>query len=273
MIVGVHLEGHEVRVCGVNSEGVVVHAACHKHSSSTEAIEWATPQDMPEAVQTVLPGDLGSLYLAAPPGLYQIRRVPLEVAEEVDRRSQVTWEVQQALCAKEGEYLIDYVARGSAAVWIAIPAVCVEKLTAGFADRDVALTGICAEPMAIARALRRIRPAGRASALRATPSWITWVDLIDGTLVAASTHNTNPDGLSTDAGASRSRRDILQRHIGETSPSPYFVGNIDESSDPEITNRSVSAFPFTNPVGYDCSDTLMTIAYGAALSGTNEAAL
>jgi hypothetical protein len=185
----------------------------------------------------------------------------------------VTWEVQQALCAEEGEYLIDYVARGSSAVWIAIPAVCVEKLTAGFADRGVALTGFCAEPMAIARSLRRVRPAGRVSALRATSSWITWVDLNDGTLVAASSHNATPGDLSTDAGTSRSRQDILQRHIGETSPQPYFVGNIDESSDPEITSRSVSAFPFTNPVGYDCSDTLMTIAYGAALSGAHEPAL
>ena len=274
MIVGVHLDGHEIRVCGVNSDGVVAHAASHKRSSSSDASEWAgSVQALPEAVQTVLPDDLGDLYLAAPPGVYQIRRVPLEVAEEVDRRNQVTWEVQQALCAKEDEYLIGYVARGSSAVWIAIPTICVEKLTVGFADRDVALKGICAEPLAIALALRRIHPAGQVSALRATSSWITWVDLNDGTLVAASSHNTKPDDLSTDAGTSRSRRDILQRHIGETSHPPYFMGNIDESSDPEITNRSVSAVSFTNPVGYDCSDTLMTIAYGTALYGAHESTL
>jgi hypothetical protein len=269
--IGIYASGTHIRLCAVTEEGDVESLECHELDHTITPMAWLNKQEqLAELVCSCLPRRDLPVYLAVPGGIYQMRRVPLEVAEEVDRRSQVGWEVSQALCAPEGQYSVDYVARGSSAIWVAIPTPCVDILSEAFSDQGVELFGLTAEPIALARALRRQDPAGRARAILSGLEWTSSVELHDGTLVAASTRNTS----ASEDGERENRQDgwrvQLQKRIDEASIPTYLAGEESCLADFLSEEDAPRALRVRDTNGNPSSDTLLSIAYGVALSATDE---
>ncbi|MEE2754583.1 MAG: hypothetical protein VX910_11420 [Candidatus Latescibacterota bacterium] len=268
---GIYASGKHTRLCGITDQGDVNFLERYTEDQDLSHKAWVHDgEKLAKRVCAHLPRRDMPVYLAVPCGIYQIRRVPLEVAEEVDRLSQVRWEVQQALCASEGEYSVDYVASGSSAIWVAIPTVCVDRLSKAFENEGVKLFGLTAEPIALAKALRRQNTGDHSRAIFSGPEWIATVEIQNGTLVSATTQNTPSYRDNGWESKPESWRDLVRKRIEESSVPTYIVGEEEHlagflsevnAPQPLLVNETEGALP---------PDTLLSIAYGAALSGIDK---
>ena len=268
--IGIHVIAAHIRLCGIDSQGKVEFIESHKEDSGPYLESWLGAEtQLAKRVCAHLPTYDLPVHLSVPGGIYQIRRVPLEVAEEVDRQSQVAWEVRQALCAGDGEYSVEYTVRGSSAIWVAIPTACVESMTAAFSIQGVELFGLAAEPIGVARMLRRKHAIGPARAILSSQSWISTVDLFDGTLIAATTRCTDLSGgqnQTNDVG----RREQLQKRIAETSTRTYLTGEEENLAELLPEGSEIRPLQVIDADERPVSDTLLSIAYGVALSAIDE---
>ncbi len=275
-LVGIHSSGPTVRLCGIDDDGCVEFAECVKGDQPFSTQDLLSPGDrFASTVSDCLRNKNLPIYLALPGGAYQIRRVPLEVTEEVDRRSQVAWEVTQALSAKNGDYSIDYVVRGSSAIWVAVPTSCVDGLTSAFSNCGVTLAGVCAGSIAMAQTLRRKHPNGRVKGILAEPGWISTVELQDRLLISATTQSpaahTESDVAQVDAWSA-----LLEKSIGKAPvrDRTYLLGEQTLLQDFLKTTDARNHPDLLYPSGVDeastGADTLTSVAYGAALFGMDE---
>jgi len=135
------------------------------------------------------PGPVGECVLGLAGGLYQVQRVPLELASDEDRREQVLWEASQALISPPEEYVLEVYAAGRAAFWVAYRSCVVETLRALFRDSGVDIDAVAAEPVAMARAgtMAQEPGSGMAGVVHWEFPWLTFVSVQDGQMVAAET--------------------------------------------------------------------------------------
>lgn len=190
---GVFASGAAVRWCGIDADGSVWDTGTLAVSPDLTIDDYLDPDDrLADLVSDALPDPDVPLYLALPGGAYQMRRVPLEVAEEVDRRSQVVWEVNRSLDARDGDYDISYFVRGSAAVWVAVPTACRNALAAAFEKRGRTVEAACAAPVALVHA---VRPwAGPVACILQEGNWASVIRLRDGALVSGATRRLGEGG-------------------------------------------------------------------------------
>jgi hypothetical protein len=255
-IVGIHATGDCLRLCGVSTDGALNFSENVEFARPISLTDLKSPEEiLAPAISETIPDRDAPVCLALPGGAFQIRRVPLELAEDVDQRSQVTWEVQQTLSATDDEYSIDYLVRGSSAIWVAIPNVCIEALGKAMQACGLTVAGLCASPIAVAHAIRRHRPKGRTRGILVDAGWISVVDLEDRNLVSASAHcPREPEELTQAA---------VRRLEESDSAETYVLG--DASVLDHIQGSQVGSINLLHPDTETNSDTLHSVAYGAAL--------
>ena len=275
--VGIYASGPIIRVCEVDDDGDIEYTECDKRDQSFSIQDLLSPSGrFAPAVSDCLKNRDVPIWLALPGGAYQMRRVPLEVAEEVDQRSQVYWEVTQALSAKDGDYSISYVVRGSSAIWVAISTSCVDTLTSAFAECGLTLAGVCAGPIAVVQTLRHKHPTGSTTGILVESGWISTVNLQDGALISATTQNParqpDSDAASRDFWHAALEKRICQSPdqnrtylVGEQALIGDFMQTINPSHHPALL--------YPTGLGNQANDTpprvdtLTSVAYGAALFG------
>ncbi len=134
-----------------------------------------------------LGADLGSVVPALGGGLFQIQKIPLEVASEEDRRDQIIWEVSQALISPPGDYLIDFYPAGRAAFWVAVRRDVLDLCTDLYTEAGISPKSLEVEPMALFYAceMAGLWKPGRNAAILFEYPWLSFVAAEDGLLVAA----------------------------------------------------------------------------------------
>jgi hypothetical protein len=160
--------------------------------------------------------------------------------------------------------------RGSSAIWVAIPTVCVDRLSEAFGNEDVKLFGLTAEPIALARALRRQYTGGHSRAIFSGPEWIATVEIQDGTLVSATTQNTSSYRDDGRESKQESWRDLVRKRIDESSVPTYLVGEEEHLARFLSEDNAPQPLRMNETEGTLPPDTLLSIAYGVALSGIDE---
>ena len=272
-LIGIHTSDGVVRTCSVGDNGKLEYTDCADVETSFTIDDFLSPAERfaPE-ISNCLRDRNQPVSVSLPGGAFQTRRVPLEVAEEVDRRSQVDWEVGQTLAARKGDYSVEYAVRGSSAIWIAIPRRCIEAITLAFETCGVSVASICAGPVALLQVLVREHPVGAATAILAESGWVSTVVIEDSALVS----------LTTDRAAEHARRDerseLREFASGQTAqpsvdvPVPvYYVGRTDLLTDScSVSNGSRALLPPAGKRDNREKDTLTTVAYGAALLAISE---
>jgi hypothetical protein len=274
--VGIQISEGILRICRVDDEGALVSAQRVNLEVTLSPYDWAHPDErLVETITAHLTPGQEAVSLSLPGGFYQMRRVPLEVAEEVDRRSQVVWEVSQSLSSPEGAHTVEYVVRGSSAIWIATPNACIDALSSAFERRGMDLSNTCPAPIALVHALIKKQPVGQITGILSESGWVSRIDLENRKLVSATT--TSPQG--GDLEIKSPRQDILEatalKRAEEEPPQgeTYLVG---DTKDLDRMSDSIDHLDRLYPCGQnpgDNIDTLSTIAYGAALSATSEVSL
>ena len=146
-----------------------------------------------------LESDLGRVAVSLGGGLFQIQKVPLEVASEEDRKRQITWEVSQALISPPEDYHVDFYPAGRAAFWVAIRRQVIDSCTDLYTAAGISPEGFTVEPIALFHACEMARlwaPEPNAAILLAYP-WLSFVAADEGLLMAAETvrvPSIPPDG-------------------------------------------------------------------------------
>lgn len=255
-VVGLQVSGAHARACTVDDRGNLTRISKVALPCSVDLSYWVTPNRLADRLARVLPEGSDASVLTLPGGTFQTRRVPLEVAEDVDQRSQVAWEVSQALSADEGAHSISYAVRGSSAVWVAIPNACIDGIAKAFAHYDVSFDRLCPGPIALAHALVRYHPVGVVCGVLLESSWVSRVELEDGNLVAAST--SCPEDCDIDA--------VIAKWSETDADWSYIVGEPGQ-----VERYRTGKLELLYPEADDANvDSVSTIAYGAALSVISE---
>jgi len=153
-------------------------------------------------------------------GLFQIQKVPLEVAAEEDRRNQVAWEVSQALISPAEDYIVDCHPAGRAAFWVAVRRTVAGLCTRLYESASIPVDGFEVDPIALFRAciMARHGDSGRNGAILLGAPWLSFVAVDDGDLVAAETVRTDscavsPNHAETDAQDLQAARDVVRRWV------------------------------------------------------------
>lgn len=260
MTVGVQTSGDTLRLCGVEPDGSVAFTRHHTLDTPFSTDDWATPSRLAETIATHIEDATASICLSLPGGFYHTRRVPMEVAEDVDRRSQVIWEVSQTLSAPPGHHQVDYTVRGSSAIWVAIATATATSVSEAFAACGHECVALCAGPRALGLAISRKHPTGRATGILAESGWITQIDLSDGHISTVATTGPPTPGTSPDLPGH------LTRHPNEPADgTPCYIaaasGDLERVAD---NGRVQTIFPDGLDQG-EHVDALTSVAYGAAL--------
>jgi Tfp pilus assembly PilM family ATPase len=195
---GIHLTGHTLRLVSLERTA----ANCRLCALAevrlpvpflpAELLECGTRQRIARALEEALSGvvhDLGRVVPSLGGGLFQIQKVPLEVASEEDRRDQITWEVSQTLISPPGDYLIDFYPEGRAAFWVAVRREILDLCTDLYAEAGISLKGLEVEPMALFYAceMADLWISGRNAAILSGYPWVSFVAAEGSTLIAAET--------------------------------------------------------------------------------------
>ena len=164
--------------------------------------------------------DPGEMIAALGGGFSQLRRVPLEIASDDDRREHMIWEASQALVSPVEAYQIDFFPSGRVAFWVAVRKTVLDLCQQTYGIDK--LQGFVAEPLALFHAATTAnlwKDKRQAAVLLAAP-WITLVAADEGLLTTAQTVRAIADTPSQDTASSFSFiAGSLQRWIfGEITP-------------------------------------------------------
>lgn len=155
-------------------------------------------------------------------GLFQIQKIPLEVAAEEDRRNQVAWEVSQALISPAEDYIVDCHPAGRAAFWVAVRRTVAELCTRLYELASIPVDGFEVDPIALFRActMARHEDSGRNGAILLGSPWLSFVAVDGDDLVAAETVRADscavtPSQAGTDADAQdrQATLDLVRRWV------------------------------------------------------------
>ena len=309
---GVHFQDNTLRLVTLQADGDAVHLCAARERSLplpfgpdalrdgssgpllTDIIrECVTEADETGPVLTSLPG-----------GWYQIQKVPLEVASEADRRSQMIWEAAQGFASASSELDIRYLPARRSAFWVACRQSLRRSIEAFFGDAGLDDVTLIAEPIALINAcsLSGAWDHGHTAAVLFSLPWLCIVSALDGELLSAEsirTDVTNGYGsLPADKGADPKKAvrpgyvavEVLRRWlVGDAAPArrrrPYGRlmvcgdrGCTDELTSPAYPRQEATAdllMPFTSctvdaaqaAIGLDDRQTEYAIAAGLAYSG------
>jgi hypothetical protein len=131
--------------------------------------------------------DLGDTVASLGGGLYQIQRVPLELAGDEDRRDQINWEVSQALISPAADYSIEFHTAGRAAFWVAVRHEVLDVCAEVYASAGIPVKGLVVEPVALSGASEMVRARGgeRIAAIHYADGWLSFVSEEAGRLASA----------------------------------------------------------------------------------------
>ncbi len=142
--------------------------------------------------------DFGRMAISLGGGIFQIQKVPLEVASQEDRQDQITWEASQALISSPREYEIDFHPAGRVAFWVAVRKEVINLCRDLYATAGFSPEGFYVEPLALYRTCEFANlwtPGSNAAVFLGHP-WISFIAAEDTNLVTAETVQLN-DGLAS----------------------------------------------------------------------------
>ena len=195
---GIHVSGRKLRLVALegNAGDYTVAALAEVDLGETlcpRALQ--SPESRRRISETVRqdlrngPRPRGKCVVALGGGLYQIQRVPLELASDEDRREQVLWEAAQSLVSPPDEYVLEVYATGRAAFWVAYRRRVVDAYVRLFEDSGIVVDSVAAEPVAMARAgtIAQERGSELTGVVHWESPWLSFVLIHDGQMVAAET--------------------------------------------------------------------------------------
>ncbi|MCE2439329.1 MAG: hypothetical protein J4F39_07885 [Candidatus Latescibacteria bacterium] len=128
----------------------------------------------------------GAVVISLGGGFFHVQKTPLELASSDDRQEHIMWEAAQTLVDPIDRYVVDYLAVGRTAFWIAIPREVVEFCSELLSSLRVREYRIEADPIGLfyASLLAKGR-AGSSAAVMGVHPWLYFVATQSGNLVSA----------------------------------------------------------------------------------------
>lgn len=192
-----------------------------------------------EASGNLNTNNLDPVWIVPPPGFVHLRRIPLEIAGERDRRKHLAWEARQTLGHPVEDIVLRHWASGSSAIWEAVRADLVAHITRRLEEVGLKLGGLCAEPVALYHALLDESHTWRAGVALSTD----WISIAAGTeraLVLA-------ESFRIDTASKESLEDLADlvasriRGRGERFASFSVAGQADDQLDAFAQHLSAAA--------------------------------
>jgi hypothetical protein len=132
-------------------------------------------------------GAPGAVVLSLGGGFFHLQKTPLELASSEERQEHVIWEAAQTLIDPANRYVVDYVAAGRTAFWIAIRKEVFEFCSELLSPLRVRQYRLEAEPLGLFYAclLAQNEAGSRVAAIMAGHPWLYFVAAESGNLVSA----------------------------------------------------------------------------------------
>ena len=132
-------------------------------------------------------GGPGAIVLSLGGGFFHLQKTPLELASSEARQEHITWEAAQTLVDPVNRYVVDYVAAGRTAFWIAIRKEVFEFYSDLLSPLRVRQYRLEAEPLGLFYAclLTKNGAASRVAAIRVGHPWLHFVASSSGNLISA----------------------------------------------------------------------------------------
>jgi hypothetical protein len=205
---GIHFQGSTLRLVTLRAEGDAIRLCAAEERSlplpfGPDALRGGSSGPLLAGILrecVAEAGDTGPVLTSLPGGWYQIQKVPLEVASEADRRSQMIWEAAQGFAATSAELDIHYVPARRSAFWVACRRSLRLSLAAFFADSGLDDVALVAEPIALINAcsLSGVWDNGHTAAVLFSLPWLCIVSALDGKLLSAESIRTDvPEGYGS----------------------------------------------------------------------------
>ncbi|MDE3256721.1 MAG: hypothetical protein OYM47_02670 [Gemmatimonadota bacterium] len=144
----------------------------------------------------------GSVVLSLGGGFFHLQKSHLELASSEDRQEHITWEAAQTLVDPIERYVVDYIAVGRAAFWIAIRKEVLDFCSELLSSLLVTKYRLETEPIGLYYACLMAKGrAGSGAAVMGGHPWLYFVATESGKLVSAEAvclENTRPVGGSQD---------------------------------------------------------------------------
>lgn len=139
----------------------------------------------------------GAVVLSLGGGFFHLQKSHLELASSEDRREHITWEAAQTLVDPVERYVVDYIAVGRAAFWIAIRKEVLDFCSELLSSLLVTKYRLETEPIGLYYACLMAKGrAGSGAAVMGGHPWLYFVATESGNLVsaeAACLENTTPE--------------------------------------------------------------------------------
>ncbi|MBT4139388.1 MAG: hypothetical protein HOE48_15820 [Candidatus Latescibacteria bacterium] len=243
-ITSLHLSDNHLRILGlVTSSTEQSVECCHAIDLPGEIF----PPNLAE-VENCIPAPSGHVIMTLGGEFFHIQRVPLEVASESDRKSQINWEASQVLIDPVEDYSIDFTPAGRVAFWTAIRKDVTHMYTEFFLDLGFDAITFVVEPIALYGLNKHVQTLKRQGAIWLGDKWGSFIGHSHNGLTTAETidlsnpsHN-EPKNLAQirqwiqgDLGTERRRPafdDILL--CGEPSALVDLSANLTDSKVPHI---------------------------------------
>ena len=149
-VVGLHLGDRDV-VAATLDENLISHATTDWEGPSGKVGTFA--DRLVGALENLDTAEGDPIWISLPPGYIHLRRIPLEIAGERDRRTHLVWEAAQTLGQAPENLTLRHWASGSAAIWEAVRADLVAGIDQRLETAGFHLGGVCAEPVALYQAM------------------------------------------------------------------------------------------------------------------------
>jgi len=120
-------------------------------------------------------------------GFFHIQKVPLEVASEADRKTQILWEAEQVLIGGTDQYVIDFLPTGRIAFWTAIRTEIIEKYTHTLTELGYKSVHFIPEPLALYALSKASNKTQNQGAIWVGPNWGSFVTQTNQSLTTAQT--------------------------------------------------------------------------------------
>ncbi len=200
-------------------------------------------------------GKTGTVLSALPGGCFQIQKVPLEVASEDDRRSQMVWEAAQGLAATCLDLEIGYIPARRSAFWVASRSVVHRTVEQIFRSAGVDPVALMAEPIALVNAcvLSETGTEGSAAAVYFCTPWLCILSVEDGVLLSAESirirepATRSGDAVQDESNAGWAAVDLVRRWL---------------TGDPKVNRRRSGDGRLLVCGDNDCTDLLIRAAGG-----------
>ena len=263
MSIGLHASADKITVSKTDSSGIILAIETFQFDAALTLEDWQQPElrlasRISECVDTG-----AEIILSVPRGVHHIRRVPLEVAEDLDQKSQVEWEVAQTLAAAPGDHRVDYEVRGSSAIWVAVSSAFLNRLCEALEPGGVSLCGICASPIAVTNLLRQHYPGSRSTCLVAESEWITRVDLEDQAISGIEAIQRVPTDVASQV--------ALLLHAHNNLPENAYIAGEPEVVE-QVLAQETTISTLEIPGDWPQTDPSSAIAVGASLHALTERA-